>query len=185
MLTSQLGIITARKLSCGKVIFSQASVSHSIHRRVSGSVHAGIHPTPRQTPSPLEAPPPEAHTPLGSTPPRKAHTPKHIPPRKHTLLQRTVYILLECFLVYVSCQTSFPVIHKVGNTGILVLLEFESKGRKISYFHYFNFNSKYHDKCKFASKLILLLAVSNLFPLEVIQKMPMFPTLCMTGKPKS
>ena len=39
--------------SCGKVIFSQASVSHSVHRGVSTSVHAGIHPPGRYTPSPL------------------------------------------------------------------------------------------------------------------------------------
>ena len=75
MLASQLGIITARKRSCGKVIFSQASVSHSVHRRVSGSVHAGIHPTPRaDTPSTGSTPPP------GTThPPWKAHTPEAHP----------------------------------------------------------------------------------------------------------
>ena len=32
-----------------------------------------------------------------------------------------------------------------------------------------NCNSKHHDKCKFASKLIPVLTTSNLFPLEVVQ----------------
>ena len=97
--------------SCGKVIFSQESVSHSVHRMgVSASVHAGIH-------TPWEAhPPPEAHPP-GSTPPGSTTPPQgSTHPRKHTSsreahilpweahalprsLQRTVRILLECFLV--------------------------------------------------------------------------------------
>ena len=35
---------------------------------------------------------------------------------------------------------------------------------------HFNYNSKHHDKCKLAVKLIRHLAVSNLFPLEFVQK---------------
>ena len=35
---------------------------------------------------------------------------------------------------------------------------------------YFSFYSRYHDKCKVALKQIKLLPVSNLFPLEVVQK---------------
>ena len=53
--------------SCGKVIFSQASVSHSVHGGASTSVHAGIHPPPgKHTPPPWEAHPP------GSTHPWEA-----------------------------------------------------------------------------------------------------------------
>ena len=32
------------------------------------------------------------------------------------------------------------------------------------------FNSKHHDKCQFGLKLISLVATSNLFSLEVVQK---------------
>ena len=65
-------------------------------------------------------------------------------------------------------QSSFPVIHKVGNFGIFILLKFENKmDREISHF---DFNSEYHDKCKSALKLIKILTVSNLFSLEVVQK---------------
>ena len=64
-------------------------------------------------------------------------------------------------------HSSFPVIHKVGNVGIFVLLKFENKlNREISHF---NFISKHYDKCKFALKLIWLIPVSNLFQLEVVQ----------------
>ena len=45
-----------------------------------------------------------------------------------------------------------------------------------------NFNSRYHDKCKFALKLFLLAIISNLFSLEVVQKMPTLSTLCITAK---
>ena len=37
---------TVRNSSCGKVMFSQASVSHSVHGGVSASVHAWIHHHP-------------------------------------------------------------------------------------------------------------------------------------------
>ena len=39
--------------------------------------------------------------------------------------------------------SSFPVIHKVGNVGIFVLLKFENKLDTV--FGHFNFNSKHHD----------------------------------------
>ena len=85
-------------------LFSQACVKSSVHGGVSASVHAGIHPLGR--PSPADTPPwadtlpPGKHTPLGSTPPgstppREAHLPS---PRRS--LQRTVRVLLECFLVF-------------------------------------------------------------------------------------
>ena len=45
-----------------------------------------------------------------------------------------------------------------------------------------NFNSTHHDKCKFSLILIPLVTTSNLFSLEVVQKMPTLPTLCNTGK---
>ena len=60
--------------------------------------------------------------------------------------------------------------HKVGNVGIFVLLKFRNMlYREINQI-YFNFNSKYHDKCIFVVKLISLANTSNLFPLEVVQK---------------
>ena len=118
--------IYRQQWSCGKVIFSQAFVSHSVHRGwvVSASVHSRIHPTGQIPPPP---PPwadtsPGKHTPLGSTPPMK-HPPeahphgKHVPqsPWKQTPVKQTappaqcmlgdtgnkraVRILLECILV--------------------------------------------------------------------------------------
>ena len=65
-------------------------------------------------------------------------------------------------------QSSFPVIHKVGNVGIFVLVKCETKLDKE--INHFSFNSKHYKKCKFTLKLIGLLTVSNLFPLEVVQK---------------
>ena len=72
-------------------------------------------------------------------------------------------------------HSSFSVIHKVGNVGIFELLIFRNnnnnnnnnKDREISHF---NINSKHLDKCQFTLKLILFSVVSNLFPLEVMQK---------------
>ena len=73
------------------------------------------------------------------------------------------------------CQTSnsqlllssFPIIHKVCNVGIFVLLIFENKmNREINDFNYI---SKHYGKCRSALKLIRLLTVYNLFPLEVVQ----------------
>ena len=72
------------------------------------------------------------------------------------------------FYVVMNSLSSFPVVYKVGNVHINVLLKFGNKlDRGINHF---NFNSKHHDKCKFALKLIGLLTVFNLFPLEVVQK---------------
>ena len=65
-------------------------------------------------------------------------------------------------------HSSFQVIHKVGNVGIFVLFKFENT--LIREIKYFNFNSKHHDKCEFSLKFIWVSTVSNLFPLEVIQK---------------
>ena len=42
-------LITVRKRSCGRVMFSQACVKNSVHRGVSASVHAGIHHPSGQT----------------------------------------------------------------------------------------------------------------------------------------
>ena len=68
-----------------------------------------------------EHPPQEAH-PLGSTHPRK-HTPPEPPPLRRSL-QRTVRILLECFLVYYQLQWSCgqgniftPVCHSFCSRG--------------------------------------------------------------------
>ena len=53
-------IVTARNSSCGKVMFSQACVKNSVHRRGKG-VHS---PPPRQTPT-RQAPLPEMATKAG------------------------------------------------------------------------------------------------------------------------
>ena len=72
------------------------------------------------------------------------------------------------FYVVMNSFSSFPVIHKVGNIRIFLLLKFGKKlDREINHF---NFNSKHYDKSKFTLKLIGLLTVFNLFPLEVVQK---------------
>ena len=66
-------------------------------------------------------------------------------------------------------ETSFPVMRKVGNAGIYVLLTFESKIDIV--ISRINFNLQHYDKFKFALKLIWLATVFNLdlFPLEVVQ----------------
>ena len=62
--------------SCGKVIFSQACVSHSVHRDgVSASVHAGIHTPQAGTP-----PPHWAGTPPGRCTPMGRYTPWQVQP---------------------------------------------------------------------------------------------------------
>ena len=58
--------------------------------------------------------------------------------------------------------------HKVGNVCIFVVIQFGNKQyREISHF---NMNSNRHDKCQFVLKLIQLSTISNLLPLEVVQK---------------
>ena len=74
-----------------KVMFLHLSVSHSVHRGVSASVQAGIHPPPEQTPP-------------GADTPRSIHPSKQKPPPAQCMLgdtdhKRAVRILLECILV--------------------------------------------------------------------------------------
>ena len=93
--------------SCGKVMFLHLSVSHSVHR--GGVCLSACWDTPpgRYTPlgryTPWQVHPPGRYTPLGrytpwqlhpwaDTPPGQVHPPRQSP-------QRTVRILLECFLV--------------------------------------------------------------------------------------
>ena len=72
------------------------------------------------------------------------------------------------FHFFIFIDSSFSIIHKVGNIGTFALLKFENKlDRKVSHF---NFNSKYHNKCKLVLKLIHFPTSSNLFPLENVQK---------------
>ena len=61
--------------------------------------------------------------------------------------------------------SSCPVIHKVGNIGIIALLNV-TIDKEIS----LKYNSIYCDKCKFVLKLVRPLTVSNLFPLIIVQK---------------
>ena len=64
--------------------------------------------------------------------------------------------------VWMNIYSSFSVIHKVGNIGVLVLLKFEDKvDREISHFTMTN---------KLALKLIWLLTASILFPIKIVQK---------------
>ena len=60
-------IFTVHKRSCGKVMFLHLSVSHSVHRGGSASVHAGI-------PPPWDQVPPQDQTPLEQTPPQQTAT---------------------------------------------------------------------------------------------------------------
>ena len=66
-----------------------------------------------------------------------------------------------------TIDSSFAVIHKVGNVDTFVLLKFETKWDWE--INHFNFNSEYKDKCKFDLKLSWYLAVLNLFQLEVVR----------------
>ena len=75
-----------------------------------------------------------------------------------------------CVHVYTTINyTSFRIIHEVGNVGIFVLLNFENKMDTVEKSVTITIIES-TDKCKFALKLIRLLAISNLFPLKVVQK---------------
>ena len=81
-------VITVRKRSCRKLMFSQVCVKNSVHREEVYTHTPGRHPLGR-------------HTPLGSHPLGRhfwANTPAP-PPQGRQLLQQTVRILLECNLV--------------------------------------------------------------------------------------
>ena len=80
---SKRSLPSARKLRQGNVL--NLSVSHSVHRGVSGR-----HRHPR------------ADTPSGQTPPGQAH----LPTTARRLLQRTVRILLECILLFCALTAS-------------------------------------------------------------------------------
>ena len=84
-------IFTVRNSSCGKVMFSQASVCP---QGVSGSGSGGVH-------TPLGRHPPARHFP-GRHPPSPRQTP---PPPPRRPLQRTVCTLLECVLVSLNHYT--------------------------------------------------------------------------------
>ena len=64
-------------------------------------------------------------------------------------------------------QSSFPVIHKVGNADNFVLSKFANK--QDGAIDHFNYLSKHYEQCKFAFKIFRLLTVSNLFALKVVQ----------------
>ena len=82
--------------------------------------------------------------------------------------------------LYTFYKSSFSVIHQVGKIGSFALFNIENKlYRGINHF---NFNLKHHDKCQFVLKLIWLLIVCNLFPLEVVQKLQCCQLLCILGK---
>ena len=66
--------------------------------------------------------------------------------------------------------------HKVGNVDILYCsyLIKNMLDREVSHF---NISSKHHRKCELVLSLIQFSTISNLYPLEVIQKCPSCP-LC-------
>ena len=70
----------------------------------------------------------------------------------------------HCLVTYLS----FPVIHKVGNVGIFVLLKFENKLDAV--ISDFIFNSMHPDKLKFALKFIQPVIIPYLSPSKVVQK---------------
>ena len=90
--------------SCGKVLFSQASVILFTGGGVSARHPLGRQPPtfPGQTPT-RQTPLPHADTPLGRQtphlPPGQTPFPRADTPPRRWLLQRTVRILLECILV--------------------------------------------------------------------------------------
>ena len=108
----QKPIITVRKRSCGKIMFSQVCVKNSVHKG------RGIHPPSRHT-SPLGRHTPQADIPRANTPRidtlRQTPLSRHSPSQADTpspgqtspwtdegrrLLQQMVRILLECILVW-------------------------------------------------------------------------------------
>ena len=56
-LCKHIRIFTVHKRSCGKAMFLHLSVSHSVHGRVSASVHAVMHTLPGQTSPWADIPP--------------------------------------------------------------------------------------------------------------------------------
>ena len=76
-----------------------------LHLSVSHSVHRGRCTPPRQTPPRQTPPGRHLDTPLADTP-SLADTPGRHPPSPRQPLQRTIPILLECFLV-LKRKTSF------------------------------------------------------------------------------
>ena len=64
-------------------------------------------------------------------------------------------LIYNCFKYVVACHQNYfslPVIHKVGNVGIFVLLKF---GNKIdTMINHFNFNSKHHDTYNFSLEVV-------------------------------
>ena len=53
---------------------------------------------------------------------------------------------------------------------LVFLYHFDFENEMDIVISYFNFNAKYHRKCKFALTFIPLVITSTFFPLEVVQK---------------
>ena len=117
--------------SCGKVIFSQTSVSHSVHGGVSAWVHAGVHPQAGTLPGKVH--------PLGRCTPGQVHPRQYTPGQVHLLdrytppgrytpwagtppprrsLQQTVHILLGCFLVHNVIQLGVHLFGTLNNFSV-------------------------------------------------------------------
>ena len=101
----------AKKLGQGNVF---TPVCHCVHRGVSASVHAGIHPLSRHplpwadTPwadTPGQTPPGQKH-PLGRNTPLGRHPPLHSA-CWDKVNKRSVHILLECNLILLFIYSNF------------------------------------------------------------------------------
>ena len=94
-------MITVRKRSCEKVMFSQACVNNSVQKGgVSASVHAGIHPHLGR--------PPQKHTPWKHTS-LEAYTPLEVQPPSPTFTAADCTHptgILSCYMVYSQLQLS-------------------------------------------------------------------------------
>ena len=70
--------------------------------------------------------------------------------------------------------------HKGGNVGIFVLLEFENKSDIVR--SRLKFYSMLHEKCIFTLKWIKLLSVSKFISIRNCTEMPMLQLSCATRK---
>ena len=92
-----------------------------------------------------------------------------------SIIEDPIKMIFETNIQHLDSGLSFPVIHKVGNDGIFVLLEFENKlGAAISDI---NFILKEYDKSKFVLKFIHLVTIFIIFSLERVQRCQLCP-LC-------
>ena len=71
-------------------------------------------------------------------------------------------------MAYAAMESSFSVIHKFGSVGIFGRLKLKNK---LESYQFWLIAQCTLDKFKFASELIWLATFSNLFSIEVVQKL--------------